>query len=218
MRKYLLFDLDGTLLDTITDLSNAVNHAMMLHGFPTHSEDAIARMVGNGIRLLVARATPGGEDNPDFEAVFADFKSYYAVHNSDNTAPYDGISEMLAALSKVGYTIAVVSNKIDSAVKLLCRETFPDRIDYALGDTEGIPRKPAPDMVYAALRALGADRSEAYFIGDSEVDVATAENAGLPCLSVLWGFRSKEELLAVGADTFFDTPAALGAYLLNEAK
>ena len=218
MRKYLLFDLDGTLLDTITDLANATNHALAAFGLPTHSEAEIMRMVGNGIRRLVILAVRGGEANPHFEEIFAEFQRYYALHKSDNTAPYDGIHEMLRALMAVGYVPVVVSNKIDSAVKGLCRETFPDTVAYALGDTEGVPRKPAPDMVYAALRALGAEPSDAYFIGDSEVDVVTARNAGLPCLSVLWGFREREELLAVGGDTFFETPADLAAYLLKEAK
>lgn len=218
MRKYLLFDLDGTLLDTITDLWLSVNHALSCFALPTHSIEAVMRMVGNGIRSLVARAVPGGEDDPKFDAVFAEFRRHYELHKNDHTAPYDGIHEMLRALMAVGYVPAVVSNKIDSAVKGLCRETFPDTVAYALGDTEGVPRKPAPDMVYAALRALGAEPSDAYFIGDSEVDVVTARNAGLPCLSVLWGFREREELLAVGGDTFFETPAELAAYLLNEAK
>ena len=218
MRKVLLFDLDGTLLNTITDLHHAVNHALAAYGFPTHSEAAVMRMVGNGIRSLVTRATPGGEGNPHLEAVLAEFRRYYELHKNDHTAPYDGIIEMLDALAAVGYVPAVVSNKIDSAVKGLCSETFPGRIAYALGDTEGIPRKPEPDMVYAALRALGVEPSDAYFIGDSEVDVVTARNAGIPCLSVLWGFREKEELIAVGGDAFFETPAALAEYLLKEAE
>ena len=206
MRRILLFDLDGTLLDTITDLHAAVNHALSAFSLPGHSIEAVTGMVGNGIRTLIARATPGGEENPLFESVFAEFGRYYKLHANDNTVPYDGITEMLAALTAVGYIPAVVSNKIDSAVKSLCREILPDSIVYALGDTDGIPRKPAPDMVYAALRALGAEPADAYYIGDSEVDVATAKNAGVPCLSVLWGLRSKAEFLAAGGDTFFNTP------------
>lgn len=217
MKKILLFDLDGTLLDTITDLHNAVNHALACYSLPTHSLAAVMRMVGNGIRSLVARAIPCGEDNPQFDAVFAEFRRYYELHKNDHTAPYDGIIEMLRALKAAGYVSAVVSNKIDSAVKGLCRATFPDTIVYALGDSEGIPRKPEPDMVYKALRDLGAEPCDAYFIGDSEVDVVTAKNAGIPCLSVLWGFRTKEEILAAGGDTFFDAPAALTEYLLEKA-
>ena len=218
MRKYLLFDLDGTLLNTITDLANAVNHALSRFGYPTHSEEDIMRMVGNGIRVLLERATPGGDANPNFEAISAEFRLYYELHKNDYTAPYDGVLEMLSALSAAGYTIATVSNKIDSAVKALCREQLGDALTLALGEREGIPRKPAPDMVYAALRALGAEKSDAYFVGDSEVDVATAKNSGLPCLSVLWGFRSEAELRAGGADTFFETPADLAAYLIAEAE
>ena len=217
MKKVLLFDLDGTLLDTITDLANAVNHALRTFSLPTHSEEAVLRMVGNGIRRLIVRATPGGEENPLFSDVFAEFRRYYAIHKSDNTAPYDGVPAMLSALTAAGYTAAIVSNKIDSAVKELWRETFSDTVAFALGECEGIPRKPEPEMVFATLRALNADRCEAYYIGDSEVDVVTARNAGIPCLSVLWGFRSKEDLLAAGANTFFETPDELTAYLLDRA-
>lgn len=218
MRKYLVFDLDGTLLNTITDLTNAVNHALTAFGLPTHGEDAIVRMVGNGIRVLVERATLGGEGHPDFEAIFAAFTRYYEAHKSDNTAPYDGVQEMLHALAAAGYTLAIASNKIDSAVKALWQELFADTVALALGESDTVARKPAPDMVEAALSTFGAEKADAYYIGDSEVDVATAKNSGLPCLSVLWGFRSEEELRAVGADTFFKTPADLTAYLLNEVK
>ena len=216
MKKVLLFDLDGTLLDTITDLSNAVNHALSAFSLPTHSEEAVLRMVGNGIKSLMMRAIPGGEDNPLFSDVFAEFRRYYAIHKHDNTAPYDGVPEMLSALAAAGYTAAIVSNKIDGAVKELWRESFPETVAFALGECEGIPRKPEPEMVYAALRALNAEPADAYYIGDSEVDVMTARNAGLPCLSVLWGFRTKEDLLAAGADTLFETPADLAEYLLSE--
>ena len=216
MRKYLLFDLDGTLLDTITDLWLSVNHALSCFALPTHSIEAVMRMVGNGIRSLVARAVPGGEDDPKFDAVFAEFRRHYELHKNDHTAPYDGIHEMLRALMAVGYVPAVVSNKIDSAVKGLCRETFPDTVAYALGDTEGVPRKPAPDMVYHVLDALGESAEGAVYIGDSDVDILTAANAGLPAISVTWGFRDRACLLGAGATVLVDTPAQLQALLLGE--
>lgn len=218
MKKYLLFDLDGTLLDTITDLTNSVNHALAAFELPTHSEAAVMRMLGNGIRSLMTRATPNGEENPAFEEIFAEFRRHYALHKNDHTLPYNGIPEMLSALKAAGYTIAIVSNKIDSAVKGLWESLFRDTVTLAIGEMEGVARKPAPDMVELALRTLGAESTEAYFIGDSEVDVVTAKNAGLPCLSVLWGFRERDELLAVGGDTFFDSPDELTRYLLKETE
>ena len=213
--KALLFDLDGTLLDTIRDLASAVNHTEKAYGYPTHSVDDVCRMVGNGIRSLMVAATPGGEANPQFEDIMAEFRTYYGAHKLDTTAPYEGIPEMLAALKAAGYPIAIVSNKIDSAVRGLADMFFPE-IAVAIGEREGIPRKPAPDLVHLAMRELGAE--DAYFIGDSEVDIATAKNAGLRCLSVTWGFRSEETLRAAGGEHFFATPRLLTEYLLGEAK
>lgn len=213
--KTLIFDLDGTLLDTITDLANAVNHALTVHGYPTHAEAEYLRMVGNGIASLVARALPGGKENPDFSAVLATFRAYYEIHKADATAPYAGISEMLLTLDAAGLSLAIVSNKIDPAVKALAARFFPDTVRVAVGEREGIDRKPAPDTVYLALAELGVTAEGAAYIGDSEVDIETAKNAGLPCLSVGWGFRTEEELRAAGADRVFMTPDELCRYLMD---
>jgi phosphoglycolate phosphatase len=213
--KTLLFDLDGTLLNTLTDLSNALNHALSRNGYPTHTETACARMVGNGVAVLIARALPGGEENPDFPKVFADFRAYYEAHKTDETAPYDGILPMLSALSAAGCAIGIVSNKLDAAVKALAADFFSDTVRVAIGERASVAKKPAPDAVFAAFLELGADAEDAAFVGDSEVDIETARNAGIPCLSVSWGFRTREQLMAAGATQVFETPAALAEYLLN---
>lgn len=206
-----IFDLDGTLLDTLDDLAAAVNHALRTYGMPEHSRDAVRQFVGNGVRLLMIRAIPGGEQNPQFEAVFSTFRQYYLVHSLDTTRPYDGITEMLTTLRQRGCRTAVVSNKFDAATKELCRHFFPDTIEVAVGEheAEGIRKKPAPDTVNEALSQLGVDGQHAVYVGDSDVDLQTARNAGLPCISVLWGFRDKDFLTANGATTFIASPAEL---------
>lgn len=214
--KALLFDLDGTLLDTITDLASAVNHTMERYGYPTHTVEAITDMVGNGVRSLVASALPGGTENPEFPKVLADFRAYYELHKLDATAPYEGINAMLEALSAAGVPVGIVSNKLDPAVKALAATFFPHTVRVAIGEREGIARKPAPDAVFAALEALGVGREGAAYIGDSEVDVLTAKNAGLVGLSVGWGFRTEADLIAAGADRVFKTPAELCEHLLAE--
>lgn len=196
-----VFDLDGTLLNTLDDLAASVNHALALHGMPRHSTDEIRRFVGNGVRNLVIRATPGGSDNPRFESVLATFKTHYSTHNLDRTKPYDGIMQMLHTLKGNGKLTAVVSNKYDAATKHLCRHFFGNLIDVAIGEHEGIRRKPASDTVNEALKLLGGVRQRAVYIGDSDVDIVTARNAGLPCISVSWGFRDKDFLLKHGATT-----------------
>ncbi len=215
MYKTLIFDLDGTVLDTIGDLASAVNHALSLHKYPTHTTDAILRMVGNGVGSLIACALPGGAENPDYCAVLADFRAYYELHKSDTTAPYRGILPMLARLSEAGFAMAIVSNKFDKAVKALATTFFSDTIRVAIGEREGVARKPAPDAVFAALSELGVSAEGAVFIGDSEVDIETARNAGLPCLAVGWGFRTREDLLLAGADAVYMTPEELTAHLLS---
>ena len=182
----ILFDLDGTLLDTLEDLKDGVNYALRTLGYPERSLEEVRRFVGNGARRLMELAVPEGTDG---EEAFAVFKPYYDAHCQIKTKPYDGIPEALEYL-KEKYPIAIVSNKPDSAVKALCADYFPGI--YALGEASGCPRKPAPDMVFKAMEAIGVDTS--VYVGDSEVDVLTAKNAGVPCLSVLWGFRDREEL------------------------
>ena len=204
-----IFDLDGTLLDTLTDLAASCNYALRTHGMPEHSVDDVRRFVGNGVRLLMERAIPNGAANPDFEATFATFREHYMNHSLDTTRPYPGIPEVLEELKKSGCRLAVVSNKMMAATVDLCRHFFPDTIEVAIGEheAEGIRKKPAPDTVFAALRALGS--GNAVYVGDSDVDIATARNAGLPCISVLWGFRDQKFLLDHGASTLISHPEEL---------
>ena len=210
MYKVFIFDLDGTLLDTLQDLANAVNYALRQHAMPEHSLDDIRRFVGNGVRLLMERAVPNGAGNPQFEAAFATFRQYYMEHSLDTTRPYDGIPELLRALKQRGCRLAVVSNKMMAATQELCVHFFPE-IEVAIGEheAEGIRKKPAPDTVCEALRQLGCDKQGAVYVGDSDVDIMTARNSGLPCISVLWGFRDRQFLTAHGATTFVSHPSEL---------
>ena len=212
MKKYSIyvFDLDGTLLDTLGDLAASVNYALRTHGMPEHSIEDVRCFVGNGVRKLMERAVPDGPDNPQFEAVFSIFRAYYMEHAQDATRPYEGIPETLAALKAQGCRLAVVSNKMRKATEELCRHFFPDTIEVAIGEDEaaGIRKKPAPDTVFEALRILG-DKGDAVYVGDSDVDIHTAHNAGIPCISVLWGFRDKDFLLQHGAKTFISAPSEL---------
>ena len=207
MYKTYIFDLDGTLLDTLQDLAASVNYALRQHHMPEHSVDDIRRFVGNGVRMLMTRAVPDGEDNPQFEAVFATFRQYYMQHSLDTTRPYEGIPELIHELKARGCQMAVVSNKMMAATQELVRHFFPE-IPVAIGEheAEGIKKKPAPDTVYAALDALGIPSPSAVYVGDSDVDLATARNSGQPCISVLWGFRDRDFLLAHGATTFVSHP------------
>ena len=211
MYNTYIFDLDGTLLDTLTDLAASANYALRTHGMPEHSSDDVRRFVGNGVRKLMERAIPNGEANPDFEATFDTFREHYMLHSLDTTQPYPGIPEALAELKAKGCRLAVVSNKMMPATVELCRHFFPDTIEVAIGEheAEGIRKKPAPDTVFAALRELGVEKYSAVYVGDSDVDIATARNAGLPCISVLWGFRDREFLLDHGATTFISKPKEL---------
>ena len=216
MYNVYIFDLDGTLLDTLQDLANSVNYALRQHGMPEHTIDDIRRFVGNGVRLLMERAVPDGARNPLFEDTFATFRQHYMQHSLDTTRPYDGIPELIHELKARGCQMAVVSNKMMAATQELVRHFFPD-IPVAIGEHEaaGIRKKPAPDTVYEALRQLGIIHhpssiihhpSDIVYVGDSEVDIETARNSGLPCISVLWGFRSCDFLLAHGATTFAEHP------------
>ena len=202
-----IFDLDGTLLNTLRDLADATNYALRQYDMPEHSIDDIRQFVGNGIRRLMERAVPGGAENPKLEEVLSAFRRYYMEHSLDNTCPYDGIPELLHELKRRGHRMAVVSNKIMAATQELVAHFFPE-IDVAIGENEaaGIRKKPAPDMVCEALRLTGADTEHTVYVGDSDVDLQTAMNAGLPCISVLWGFRSRDFLSSRGATTFVERP------------
>ena len=210
-----IFDLDGTLLDTLGDLAASVNFALRAHGMPEHSHDDVRRFVGNGVRKLMERAIPDGAGNPCFNETFATFRQHYMAHSLDTTRPYEGISEALETLKARGCHLAVVSNKMMAATQELCHHFFPDTIEVAIGEDEaaGIRRKPAPDTVFAALRQLNdislTSKSSAVYVGDSDVDILTAHNAGIPCISVLWGFRDRDFLLSHGAQTFIAHPAEL---------
>ncbi|MDY4490198.1 MAG: HAD-IA family hydrolase [Candidatus Faecousia sp.] len=194
MKTGVLFDLDGTLLDTLEDLKDGVNHALRSFGYPERTLREIREMVGNGARVLIARAVPAGAE---VEPVLSCFQEYYQGHCRIKTKPYDGIEAAMECLGRE-YPLAIVSNKPDGAVKKLCAEYFPGI--YAQGEHPGCPRKPAPDMLRIAMERIGAERC--IYVGDSEVDVLTARNAGVPCLSVTWGFRDREELEAQGASCF----------------
>ena len=207
-----IFDLDGTLLDTLGDLASAVNFALRHHGMPVHTVDDVRRFVGNGVRLLMERAVPDGVGNPRFDEALATFRSYYLEHQLDTTRPYPGIPGLLGELKRRGKRMAVVSNKFQTATEELCRHFFPDTIEVAIGENEaaGIRKKPAPDTVREALRRLGAASTDrCVYVGDSDVDIMTARNSGLPCISVLWGFRDRDFLLRHGATTFAAAPADL---------
>ena len=201
MKTGILWDLDGTLLDTLGDLTDAVNYALAQFGYPARTLEEVRCFVGNGARKLIERAVP---DGADADAVFETFHTYYDAHCRIKTKPYDGILEALAVLGQK-YPMAIVSNKPDSAVKPLCAEFFPGL--YARGESADCPRKPAPDMVFKAMEAIGVQRC--IYVGDSEVDVLTAKKAGMPCLSVLWGFRDKAEIAAAGGAHFCESCAEL---------
>ena len=205
-----IFDLDGTLLDTLSDLANSVNYALSQHGMPTHSIDDVRRFVGNGVRVLMERAVPNGAANPALDATFATFRQHYMQHSLDTTRPYDGITELIRELKARGCQLAVVSNKMMAATQELVHHFFPE-IEVAIGEHEaaGIRKKPAPDTVFEALRQLGVGKEGAVYVGDSDVDLATARNSGLPCISVLWCFRDKPFLQEHGATTFVETPCQI---------
>lgn len=217
MIKGVLFDLDGTLLDTLEDLYQSVNAALTACGFPERTRMEIRSFVGNGVRNLMVRSVPDGEENPKFEECFQKFREHYAAHLNDHTAPYAGIMELLAELKEKGIPTAVVSNKSDAAVKELCRETFGDLVPLAIGESERVKKKPAPDTVIEAAAGIGVPLKDCVYVGDSEVDFATAENAGIPCISVSWGFRDKELLESLGVKMLLDTVSELRDCLLDMA-
>ena len=213
--KAIIWDLDGTLLDTLQDLSDAVNHSLETYSLPVRGKEEIRAIVGNGIRHLVENAVPADTDPATTDAVFGEFCTYYAAHSADTTAPYEGIPAMLEKLSRAGVKMAIVSNKADFAVQDLVMRYFGEEITLAVGAREDIPKKPAPDMVEYALARLGVTKAEAAYVGDSEVDVLTARNTGMDCLAVDWGFRSRETLREAGAERIFSTPQELMEAILG---
>ncbi len=201
-----IFDLDGTLLDSLTDLAISCNYALRINNMPERTIDEVRCFVGNGVKKLMERAIPNGLQNPAFEKTYADFRQHYLVHNLDNTKPYPGIIPLLKRLHSEGKNIAVVSNKFYAATQDLVKHFFGEYVTVAIGERENIRKKPAPDTVFEALRQLNASLSGAVYIGDSDVDVMTARNCNIPCISVLWGFRTKEFLIKNGATTFVTAP------------
>lgn len=204
MKTGILFDLDGTLLNTLEDLTDSVNVTLGHFGCPERTLEEVREFVGNGARRLIKLALPGGESDEKIDEVLAWYQTYYAAHTQIKTRPYDGILEQLQRL-RAKYPVAIVSNKPDEAVKILCRQYFGDT--YALGEAPGCPRKPAPDMLYKAMAAIGVEKC--VYVGDSEVDVITAGNAGAECLSVLWGFRDRDCIAAHGGKHFCSDPGTL---------
>ncbi len=204
----VVFDMDGTLLDTLTDTVVAINHTMSTHGFPQLDARYIRSVLGNGVVNLLGSCVPDGQENPAFDAALTTYKTFYAQHAADRTAPYPGISELVDDLLARSYRIAIVSNKFDAVVQELNMTYFDGRFPVALGENEaaGIRRKPHPDMVIRALELLGADAAHAIYLGDSEVDLETARNSGLPCLSCTWGFREEAFLLEHGATDIVREP------------
>lgn len=211
----IIFDLDGTLLDTLDDLMDAVNYSLNQCGMPVRSREEIRQFVGNGIRVLMERAVPDGKENPQFERAFALFKEYYGVHCNDKTSLYPGVGEMLKELKHQGMHLAIVSNKADFAVKELQQIYFGGVIDVALGEREGVSRKPAPDMVECVRKELAVPKESCVYVGDSDVDVQTAKNAGIPCISVTWGFRDREFLMTHGATVFAEDARELLETILS---
>lgn len=204
--KTYIFDLDGTLLSTLNDLASSTNYALRWAGMPERTIEEVRMFVGNGVKLLMERAIPEGVNNPKFEETYAKFREHYMEHNLDTTRPYDGVPELLHELKRRGKHLAIVSNKFYAATQDLAKHFFPDTIEVAIGERENIRKKPAPDTVLEALRQLNVSKEDAVYIGDSDVDIMTAKNCGLPCISVLWGFRDKDFLIEHGGSLFVEKP------------
>ena len=204
-----IFDLDGTLLNTLNDLAASTNYALRSAGMPEHSVEDVRRFVGNGVKKLMERAIPNGLDNPKFDETYATFRRHYLEHSLDTTKPYEGIPEVLAELKRRGKKLAIVSNKFYAATQELAKHFFPETIQVAIGERENIHKKPAPDTVLEAMRQLGVGKEGSIYIGDSDVDIDTAKNVGIPCISVLWGFRDKDFLISHGATHLIKTPKEL---------
>jgi len=209
-----VFDLDGTLLDTLDDLAAATNHALASQGLPGRTTDEVRHAVGNGIRRLVERVVPKGSPQDVIDATFAEFNAYYATHCNDRTAPYPGVRQMVDELRAAHVSCAVISNKADYAVQELMELHFDGWFDLAQGQLAGVALKPAPDSLLAVLARLGVDVEDAVYVGDSEVDVATAANAGCDCIGCAWGFRGEGALLAAGATRVAQTPADVASMVL----
>ena len=211
MKKYdtVIFDLDGTLLNTLEDLADAVNHVLKTNRYPERTIEEVRHFVGNGIRRLLAQAVPENVSGEEFERVFEEFKSYYTANCQIKTCAYEGIMPLLKCLYEKGYAMAIVSNKNHAAVCELNDIYFKEYIEVAIGQKDGIRKKPAPDTVIQALKELGKDKERTIYVGDSEVDFATAQNSEMDCALVTWGFRTTEELSKFAPTAFIDRPEQL---------
>lgn len=212
--KLAIFDLDGTILNTLEDLADAMNYALGAHGYPGRTIEEVRRFVGNGIRKLIERAVPAGLAKEEIDRVHETFSAYYQQHCADKTRPYEGVLPLLERLRAAGCLTAVVSNKADAAVQPLCQRYYNGLFDYAVGERAGIRRKPDPDSVQEVLRCLQVEAADAVYIGDSEVDIQTAENAGLDSIIVTWGFRDREYLESQGGRRFVDRPEEIEQIIL----
>ena len=209
MKNAAIFDMDGTILNTLDDLMDSTNFALKNNGLKERSLEEIRFFVGNGIQKLIERAVPQGTSKEVFEKVFADFKSHYKIHCADKTSYYDGIPSVIQTLRKMGVKTAVVSNKADFAVQELVEVYFKGLFDVALGEKTGVSKKPSPDMVNATLSVLGVEKESAFYIGDSDVDFETAKNSSLDFIGVSWGFRGRKFLENLGAKNIIDSPEEL---------
>lgn len=219
-KRYAIFDLDGTLLDTLDDLTDSMNYMLGKHNFPLRTRDEVRNFVGNGVRKLVERAVPPEykADEEFIDKFYDDFSLYYNSHSDIKTSPYPGTLDMLDKLIHSDFDIAIVSNKIDSAVKSLSAKFFGERIKSAIGEKPSVRHKPEPDMVFMAMEEMGADKENSIYIGDSEVDIQTAKNSGIPCISVLWGFKDRKFLENSGATVIVESMEELGERLVNYQK
>jgi len=202
----IIFDMDGTVLNTLEDLHDSIDYILRRYDMPVRTLDETRRFVGNGIRRAIELSCPEGTSSETVDRMTEEFIPYYDAHCLDKTGPYEGILGLMKTLKDAGYKLAIVSNKVDSAVKELTESFFGDYVTVSIGERPGVKRKPAPDTVYMALEELGSTAEESVYIGDSDVDLATAQNSGLPCISVLWGFRDRELLESLGATHFAETP------------
>lgn len=214
-KKVVIFDLDGTLLNTLNDLTDSTNYVLKKYNYPQKTLNEVRNLVGNGVSKLIERAIPDGKENSYFVNCLKDFKDHYSKNMYDNTCPYDGIISALQELRQKGLKIAVASNKFDTAVKELCRKYFTNLIDFSIGEDEknGIYKKPDPAMVSSIIKKYSVCKEEVLYVGDSEVDIQTAQNSGVDCLSVSWGFKSREFLENHGAKIIIDSPVQISEYI-----
>lgn len=213
--RLAIFDMDGTILNTLDDLTSALNYSLSICGYPIRQKDEVRRFLGNGIHRLTELGVPEGTGSYGIQRVFDAFNEYYAVHCADKTVPYDGVTDCISALRKGGVITTVVSNKTDYAVQTLCTRYFPGLFDFASGARNGFRRKPYPDLIDSVLAQFSVSREHAVYIGDSEVDIMTAKNAGMDCISVDWGFRTRQELISAGAEVIVSRPRALERIILQ---